>query len=252
MIAWRFVAIPRTPTPMKEQQLVERHDRGVIRHPSSVYGASVDGIPLTVYLPDSGRAEIVVLAAIHGDEPETTVAVSEALRCLPTGELQAAVILCGNPDGMVRGTRGNARGVDLNRNFPTSNWRPDAVFYKSRSNDARDIALSPGSEPASEPETRALLALLERLKPRAVVSLHSALACIDDSGASRLGRQLADRCALPFLTEIGYPTPGSMGTWASEQALNLVTLELEDASLYTLKDRHVPVLLELMTGRFEV
>ena len=235
-----------------EQQLVDRHDRGVIRHASSAYGASVDWIPLTVFLPDSGRAEIVVLAAIHGDEPETTVAVSEALRCLPTGDLQAAVILCGNPDGMVRGTRGNARGVDLNRNFPTSNWRPDPVFYKSRANDARDIALSPGSEPASEPETRALLALIERLKPRAVVSLHSALACVDDSGASHLGRQLADRCALPFLTEIGYPTPGSMGTWAGEQELNLVTLELEDASLYTLKDRHVPVLLDLMTGRFEV
>jgi protein MpaA len=236
--------------PATEQELVERRDRGVIRHASSVYGASIDGINLTVYLPESGGAGIVVLAAIHGDEPETTVAVSEALRCLPAGDLQAAVILCGNPDGMLRGTRGNARGVDLNRNFPTSNWRPDPVFYKSRANDARDIALSPGSEPASEPETRALLSLIESLEPRAVVSLHSALACIDDSGASHLGRQLADRCTLPFLTEIGYPTPGSMGTWADEQGLNLVTLELEDASLYTLKDRHVPVLIDLMTGRF--
>jgi protein MpaA len=224
----------------------------VIRHPNSVYGTSVDGIPLTVYLPHTGNAEIVILAAIHGDESETTVAVSEALRSLPTGELQAAVILCGNPDGMLRGTRGNASGIDLNRNFPTSNWRPDFVFYKSRANDARDIALSPGSAPASEPETRALIALIDRLNPRAVVSLHSALACVDDSGASHLGRQLADRCTLPFLTEIGYPTPGSMGTWAGERGLNLVTLELEDASLYTLKDRHVPILLDLMTGRFEL
>jgi protein MpaA len=235
-----------------QQRLVPRHDRGVIRHASSVYGNSLDGIPLTVHLPDSGSAEILVLAAIHGDEPETTVTVSEALRCLPTGDLQAAVILCGNPDGMVRGTRGNARGVDLNRNFPTSNWRSEEVFYKSRANDARDIALTPGAEPASEPETRALLSLIERLNPRAVVSLHSALACIDDSGASHLGRQLADRCALPFLTEIGYPTPGSMGTWAGERGLNLVTLELEDASLYTLKDRHVPILIDLMTGRIEL
>lgn len=235
-----------------EQRLVERRDRGVIRHAGTAYGSSVDGIPLTVYLPESGRAAILILAAIHGDESETTVAVSEALRCLPQGDLRAAVILCGNPDGMLRGTRGNARGIDLNRNFPTSNWRPDPVFYKSRANDARDIALSPGSAPASEPETRALLALLDRLAPRAVVSLHSALACVDDSGASHLGRQLADRCALPFLTEIGYPTPGSMGTWASERGLNLVTLELEDASLYTLKDRHVPILLDLMTGRIEL
>jgi protein MpaA len=234
------------------ERLVERRDRGVIRHESSVYGTSLDGLPLTVFLPAAGAAELLVLAAIHGDEPETTVAVSEALRCLPAGELQAAVILCGNPDGLVRGTRGNARGVDLNRNFPTSNWQAEPVFYKSRANDARDIALSPGEGPASEPETRALLALIERLSPRAIVTLHSALACIDDSGASHLGRQLAARCALPFLTEIGYPTPGSMGTWAGERGLNLVTLELEDASLYTLKDRHVPILIDLMTGRFEL
>ena len=235
-----------------QQRLVERRDRGVIRHASSAYGGSLEGAPLTVYVPDTAGVEIVVLASIHGDEAETTVVVSEALRSLPRGDLKAAVILCSNPDGVLRGTRGNARGVDLNRNFPTSNWSPDPVFYKSRANDARDIALSPGAEPASEPETRALLSLLERLKPRAVVSLHSALACVDDAGASHLGRRLADRCALPFLTEIGYPTPGSMGTWAGERGLNLVTLELEDASLYTLKDRHVPILIDLMTGRIEL
>jgi len=234
------------------QQMVERRDRGVIRHASSVYGASLEGIPLTAYLPDTAGAEIVILASIHGDEAETTVVVSEALRCIPLGDLQAAVILCGNPDGTLRGTRGNGRGVDLNRNFPTSNWSPDSVFYKSRANDARDIALSPGVQPASEPETSAILSLLERLKPHAVVSLHSALACVDDAGASHLGRRLADRSALPFLTEIGYPTPGSMGTWAGERGLNLVTLELEDASLYTLKDRHVPILIDLMTGRIEL
>ena len=81
------------------------------------------------------------------------------------------------------------------------------------------------------------------------MSLHSALACIDDSGASHLGRELSQRCALPFLTEIGYPTPGSMGTWAGEAGLNLVTWELEDLSLYSVKDRNVPILLDLMTGR---
>ena len=231
------------------QRLVERGERGVIRHANSIYGASRDSLPLTVYLPETEAAEILVLASIHGDEAETTIVVSEALRCIARGDLQAAVILCANPDGMLRGTRGNGLGVDLNRNFPTSNWSPEPVHYKTRANDARDIALSPGAEAASEPETRALLSLLERLNPRAVVSLHSALACVDDSGASHLGRQLADRCALPFLTEIGYPTPGSMGTWAGERGLNLVTLELEDASLYTLKDRHVPIMIDLITGR---
>lgn len=213
-----------------------------------MYGTSLDGIPLTVHTPDSGSVELLILASIHGDEAETTVVVSEALRCIPRGDLKAAVILCGNPDGLLRGTRGNARGVDLNRNFPTSNWKPDPVCYKTRAADPRDIELSPGSKPASEPETAALISLIGRLKPRAILSLHTALACIDDAGSSNLGRLLAERCALPLINEIGYPTPGSMGTWAGELKLTLITWELEAASLYDLKDHHVPILIDLMTG----
>lgn len=49
-----------------QQRLVERRDRGVIRHASSVYGASLEGIPLTVHLPDTDSNEIVILASIHG------------------------------------------------------------------------------------------------------------------------------------------------------------------------------------------
>jgi protein MpaA len=229
---------------------VERRDRGVIRHASSAYGRSLDGIPLTVYHPDADRVAILILATVHGDEAETTVLVSEALRCIAPGELAAAVVLCGNPDGMLRGTRGNARGVDINRNFPTANWSPEPTYYKSRESDTRDIALSPGAQPGSEPETTALIGLLERFKPRAVVSLHAALACIDDPTASPLGRQLAERTKLPLQTDIGYPTPGSMGTWAGEHGLTVITWEVEPACAYDLKDRHAPVLIDLMTGRF--
>lgn len=231
-----------------QQKLVKRAQRGVIRHQPSSYGTSRDGWPLHVWRPD-GDAEILIMASIHGDESETTVVVSEALRSIPQGDLRAAVILCANPDGIVRGTRGNAIGVDLNRNFPTANWTPDPVHYKTRKSDARDIALSPGSEPASEPETRALISLIQELQPRAVVTLHSALACVDDAGGSLLGRRLAEVSGLPLEIEIGYPTPGSMGTWAGEQNLNLVTYELEPASPYDLKDRHVPIMIDLMTGR---
>ena len=229
--------------------LEERSKRGIIRHAGTVYGESHEGNSLTVWPPEDENPEILVLASIHGDESETTVVLSDALRSIRPDGLKNAAILCGNPDGLARGTRGNARGVDLNRNFPASNWSPEPVYYKSRENDPQDIALSPGTQPASEPETKALLALLEKLKPRAVVSLHAALACIDDAEGSFLGRQLAERTGLPLEPDVGYATPGSFGSWAREQRLNLVTYELEAASPYDLKDRHAPVLIDLLTGK---
>lgn len=227
---------------------VERPERGVIRHASSVYGTSRDGLPLTVWLPDDGKPEILILGSVHGDESETTVVLSEALRSVHRSAMKNAVVLCCNPDGLMRGTRGNAIGVDLNRNFPASNWSPDPVYYKSRRHDPQDIALSPGTHPSSEPETRALMAILDHLRPRAVVSLHAALACIDDANGSDLGRVISEMTGLPLQRDIGYPTPGSFGSWAQEQDLNVVTYEFEAASPYDLKDRHVPVLIELMTA----
>lgn len=230
---------------------VERAQRGTIRHRSEEYGESHDGDALTVWLPRNGSPEILVLAAIHGDEPETTVVLSEALRSIRPRNLRNAAILCGNPDGMVRGTRGNARSVDLNRNFPASNWSPEPVPYKSRKDGPRDIDLSPGERPASEPETTALISLLERLKPRAVVTLHAALACVDDPDSTPLARWLGDRSGLP-LDPVTYPTPGSFGSWAREHDLNLVTYELEPASMYDLKERHAPVMVDLLTGAIDL
>ena len=67
-----------------EQRLVERRDRGVLRHAATTYGKSVDGVPLSVNLPPSNEADILIHASIHGDEDETTVVVTEAKRFLPT------------------------------------------------------------------------------------------------------------------------------------------------------------------------
>jgi protein MpaA len=230
-----------------EATLVERFESGIIRHPGTVYGSSHEGNPLTVWYPESGKSEILVMAAMHGDEPETTVVLSDALRSIRPGSLQNTVILCANPDGLSRGTRGNANGVDLNRNFPASNWAPEPVFYKSRKAGPRDIALSPGARPGSEPETRALISLIDDLEPTAVIALHAALACIDDADCSYLARQLSERTKLP-LEPVTYPTPGSFGSWAQERGLTVVTYELEAASMYDLKERHAPVLVDVLAG----
>jgi protein MpaA len=229
---------------------VERSERGVLRHASEAYGESRDGSSLTVWMPRDEKPAILVLASMHGDESETTVVLSDALRSIRPENLKNAAILCGNPDGVVRGTRGNADGVDLNRNFPTATWSPEPVSYKSQKDGPRDISLSPGAGPASEPETTALVSLLEKIKPRAVITLHAALACIDDPESSPLAGWLAERTGLP-LEPVTYPTPGSFGTWAQENRLNLVTYEFEAASLYDLKERHAPVLIEVLTGEID-
>jgi protein MpaA len=108
--------------------------------------------------------------------------------------------------------------------------------------------LSPGDAPASEPETRALIALVERLAPEAVIALHAPLACIDDPNDSPLGRRLAERTGLPLVRDVGYPTPGSFGSWGADHGVQVVTYEFPLAATEVLMRDHVPVLVELLAG----
>jgi protein MpaA len=193
------------------------------------------------------RCALLVFAAIHGEEPETTYALSRALRQLAEPPRHCAVVLAANPDGLVRGTRGNARGVDLNRNFPAANWRPEPVTHRSTLEDASDIVLSPGEEPGSEPETRALMALIAELGPERVIALHAPLACIDDANESPLGQRLAVQTGMPLVRDVGYPTPGSFGSWGKDRGLPVITYEFPLAATEVLMREHVPVLVELLT-----
>jgi protein MpaA len=189
---------------------------------------------------------MLLFAGIHGEEPETTYALSRALRQLSEPPEHVAVVLAANPDGLIRGTRGNARGVDLNRNFPSKDWRPGTVTHRSTIQDASDVVLSTGTSPASEPEVQALLSLIDELGPRAVIALHAPLECIDDANASPLGHRLAQRTGMPLVRDVGYPTPGSFGSWGSDNGVPVVTYEFPLAATEVLMKEHVPVLVELM------
>jgi protein MpaA len=226
--------------------LRSRQERGAHHLVPDSYGRSVLGHPLEVWRP-SGPCRLLVFAAIHGNEAETTAALSLALRHLQEPSPHCAVVLAANPDGVLRGTRGNARGVELNRNFPTSDWRPGPVLHRETMDDPPDAALSPGDAPGSEPETRALMALVRELGPDAVVALHAPLGCIDDANESELGRWLADRTGMPFVRNVGYATPGSFGTWGAEEGIPVVTYELPLITPDDATRLHVPVLVDLLT-----
>lgn len=212
-------------------------NRGVIRLKPETYGRSVLGAPL-LYYPASGSTELLVAAGIHGEEPETTFLLSRAIRHLPHALEHTAIVLCANPDGMVMGTRGNASGVDLNRNFATSNWKRGSVGSRSVLECARDTLLSTGDAPASEPETSALANLIRNLKPRSVLSIHAPMGCLDAPERTPLVIALQNVFCLPWVPSIGYETPGSLGTWCNENRMECVTLELPRMSLEQLYDRY--------------
>ncbi len=113
--------------------------------------------------------------------------------------------------------------------------------------DPSDVVLSPGTDPGSEPESQALMSLIDGLKPNTVIALHAPLACIDEESESPLGTWLAERTGLPHVNGVGYPTPGSFGSWGGEQGIAVVTYEFPLASADELVREHVPVLVELLT-----
>lgn len=227
---------------------VPKEERGCIINRNRYYGNSVLGAPLEVFLPSDGKASYLILAGQHGDEPETTTVLSTVLRALAPEYLSCAVVLAANPDGLTRGTRANAQGVDLNRNFPTTDWSPSPIMYSWLNGESKSVKLSPGKKPASEPETQALLNLVKALKPKAIISIHARLGCIDDPDETELGQWISRETKLQLVKHIGYPTPGSFGTWAKERGISLITFELPNESIISIRRRISPTLRLLLTG----
>lgn len=188
-------------------------------------GHSVKGEPITLHVFGDGPDATLVFSAIHGDEVTAAFVGRKLLEELthtphPHPGKTIALIPLVNPDGVAAGTRTNANGVDCNRNFPAANWvrRPHLL----RSN--------PGTTPASEPETLAVMKAVDLIRPARIISIHSGLRCNNYDGpaaAAHLARVLASHNGYPVLGSVGYPTPGSFGSWAgTDHNLPTVTLEL--------------------------
>jgi hypothetical protein len=108
-----------------------------------------------------------------------------------------------NPDGFARRTRGNARGVDLNRNS-SQGWRdlgpPGSRFHA-------------GARPFSEPETRALQRVILRARPVATIWYHQPLSLVDRPETGALGLQQSYAALTGLPARPLRPRPGSMSRW---------------------------------------
>lgn len=199
---------------------------------------SASGHLISVYYPphykwNGSQSPVLLIGGVHGDEPEGVALVEQFLdwcdqKCLDLDKKNALkktvpwlIITCLNPDGYKANPqeRTNSNGVDLNRNFPSSDW----------SADVRAPRYNPGSKPNSESEVKALVALIETEKPKLIIHCHSySPACVIFTGEK--GKYAADVLAkssgYPAKPDIGYPTPGSLGQYAgADRSIPVICVE---------------------------
>lgn len=164
---------------------------------------------------------ILIIGVFHGEEPQGKFVIDKYLAENDFSEIENHLyfIPCLNPWGMECGVRVNKKSIDLNRNYPTKNWELTA----KDENYSGDVA-------ASETETKFMIELLEQLRPDIILSLHAPLKCVNyDGPAKEIANKIAEFCEYPVIEDLGYPTPGSFGTYCGvERNIPIITLEYDD------------------------
>lgn len=152
-------------------------------------GESFEGRPIRVFhRGDPDEIRVLVVGCIHGNEC-AGIRIAKRLRAgRPRHFVDLWILPSLNPDGGAARTRQNARGVDLNRNFPYR-WEPGPPgrYY-------------PGPRAASEIETRIAIRLIRRIEPDITIWFHQPLALVDRSGRdNRIERRYARLVHLPLV-----------------------------------------------------
>lgn len=201
------------------------------------------GLPLHGYhfLPAGGKAKnrALVIGGVHGDEPEGVVAARGLLDSFTKKfdlDLEVVLVPEMNPEGVLLKTRGNSNKVDLNRNMNTKDWSPVAASER----------YFPGPSAMSEAENQCLAKFIEDFKPTVIFSLHSWKPMLNTNGVLPEADTIAKITGYVIQPDIGYPTPGSLGTWAGfERNIPTLTYEIErDISFKPIIDIHVPAIIE--------
>ena len=172
MLAAAFAAVALAATPVHQE---------VIGH--SVRGHAIRAVALG---EPNAPTKVLVVGCIHGNEGAGIAIARRLERTAPPAGVQLWVVEDLNPDGHAAGTRQNAHGVDLNRNWPVG-WRRH-----------RGGLFDSGPSPLSEPETRAAWRLILRVRPDVSIWYHQHLRLVDESGGEVwIERSYAQLVGLP-------------------------------------------------------
>lgn len=172
-------------------------------------GTSVKGRGITAYRFGSGASKVIFVGGTHGDEKSSVYALNSLADYLETNPdkipAHRTIIIIPNlnPDGFAAGTRTNANNVDLNRNFPSNNWKQGVTMPGGSYN-----ANGGGSAPLSEPESRALANYVLSQSPRLVLTYHAAAGVVipNDSGDSDALAHIYDQ-----KSNVGYASNSQTG-----------------------------------------
>ena len=210
---------------------------------SYIFGYTFSGLPMTAYHFGSSGNSALIIGGVHGDEYEGVIASLFLLKAFSSSfpyKLNLTLIPLFNVDGILKKQRKNANNVDLNRNLPTNDWSPHVAKEK----------YFPGLKANSEPENQALVQWLEKNKPKLIISLHSwENALLNTNGDCHPEVEILSQKTGYKITEfIGYPTPGSLGTYSGlERKIPTITYEFKK-NLPTNKilQVHVPAIQEAL------
>lgn len=204
-----------------------------------VFGASVQGRDLLARRLGGGETALMLVGGIHGGWEGNTVTLVEQL--IAHFEANPGQILPGlslvlvpslNPDGATLGRtlagRFNARGVDLNRNWDCG-WSEEAFFQSNR--------VDPGAAPFSEPETTAIAALINDVRPAVVLFYHSAADgvfvgnCGEQGGVSDvMGAIYGGATGYSYGASFdAYPVTGTAASWVDSLGIPAADVELTSA-----------------------
>ena len=165
-----------------------------------IIGHSADDRPIKAWFRGDPKARrvLLVIGQMHGNEKagiDTVAYIRKHLR--PRRGTAVWLIASINPDGRAKNTRRNAHGVDLNRNWPTSGW----------SGAGRGSLTYGGPRKASEPETRAMMRFLRKVKPDYIASLHQPFGTIGRTGKDKAWEARLKRLLGMPLRHLGVGTP---------------------------------------------